>query len=146
MKKQELPDNLLGLHGARFSALIEGTWCVGAICVKNGVAYLCQNAKQGAGCEEKFGYKYGWIVDTGSMEDMRKEGVTDFCLSDDDVTYKSNLGYFAERYTKREYFAGLAMSCFIPFDEKDWDKNVSAKKAVEYADALLEELSKTEKL
>lgn len=45
--------------------------------------------------------------------------------------------------SKREYFAGLAMQSLV-LDYEDPDPQFIAKKAVECADALLEELEKGE--
>ena len=51
--------------------------------------------------------------------------------------------YYRKVLTKREYFAGLAMQGLISRQDIEDPEN-TANNAVCYADALLEELSKTE--
>lgn len=73
-------ENLLKYHGQRFSAKIEGVRCEGRICVQDNDAFLCQNKKNGTLCEEKFEYKYSWVVGDGSKLGLSSHDVTDFKL------------------------------------------------------------------
>ena len=68
------------------------------------------------------------------------------CLSDNEE-YPGQLKAYDTGLTKREYFAGLAMQgiCANEYINDRYDTaKYLAKEAVGFADALLEELSKTE--
>ena len=73
-------DNLLNSNGRRFRCKIEGTPVEGKIRVENDCVYLCQDKKSGTDCTDKLGYKYSWIVHTGSERDLTLNHVTDFQL------------------------------------------------------------------
>jgi len=51
---------------------------------------------------------------------------------------------FLEGINLREYFAGLAMMGFICRNNREINSKIVPPRAIEYANALLEELSKTE--
>ena len=59
---------------------------------------------------------------------------------------KNNSGYTTnEKYTgltKREHFAGLAMQAILGNPDYIWEAESTATSSVEFADALLKELSK----
>ena len=63
-------------------------------------------------------------------------------MSKDEQTFTilppAEINYVTPTLTKREYFAGLAMQGLV---YKDWAKP-AAEMAVEYADALIEELER----
>ena len=59
----------------------------------------------------------------------------------DDDTGEINI---AHGMNKREYFAAMAMLGFISRNNREINSEAVSEKAIEYADALLEELSKTE--
>ena len=76
-------ENLLSCDGLRFRCKIEGKRCEGIIAVAPNAtgeihAYLCQNVKDGQRPYNCRGYKYGWIVWSGSENDLRNEKVEDF--------------------------------------------------------------------
>lgn len=73
-------DNLLNSNGRRFRCKIAGTPVEGKIRVEGDYAYLCQDKKSGTDCTDKLGYKYSWIVHTGSASALDLNLVTDFQL------------------------------------------------------------------
>lgn len=63
------------LHGRSFSAKIIDTEVTGRISVSpvTGFAYLCQDEMDGSDLAsyERFGYKYGWLVDFDDEVEMK---------------------------------------------------------------------------
>jgi hypothetical protein len=72
--------NLLGCDGKGFSATISGHVCEGKIRVENGRVYLCQNHKNGDGCDNRYGFKYSWNIQKGSKSSMAANNVVNFQL------------------------------------------------------------------
>ena len=73
-------ENLLNCDGRKFSAKIRGTYVEGLIRVEDGRAYLCQNKKDGADCDDRLGYRFSWTVRDGSRYALGDTGVTDLRL------------------------------------------------------------------
>lgn len=67
--------------GQRFSANIMGEPAVGKIQIENDRVYLCQNTRKGDRCSDTLGYKYSWVVDSGSELDLSINSITDFSVS-----------------------------------------------------------------
>lgn len=64
----ELNDSMIG---KRISCIIEGDIINEAkIQKEDGNYYICQDLKEGSNCKDKLGYKYSWIVDKGSKENL----------------------------------------------------------------------------
>lgn len=79
--------DLLDCHGRSYTAYIDDAYVEGKLCVQNGEVYLCQNERDGDDCKDKQGYKYSWVVGSGSPEDLKEESVSCFHLvpcTDDD--------------------------------------------------------------
>lgn len=71
-------------HGRRFRATIYDDRCEGKIAHRSdGKYFLCQNVSDGAGHDEKFGYKYSWIVNYGTVRNLTSEGVENFEFLDE---------------------------------------------------------------
>lgn len=79
MKKEQL-------HGKRVTCKINGEKITDAkLSVgDDGGLFVCQNINDGAYCEEKFGYKYSWIIgykkqleEAKKLSDLNNYGVTD---------------------------------------------------------------------
>lgn len=66
--------------GKRFACKINGTEVSGMITVEHNEVYLCQNEREGNGCENKRGYKYSWSVEDGHPDRLSFNKVTDFRL------------------------------------------------------------------
>lgn len=76
--------NLLNCNGMKFRCRIKDEAAEGRIFVgmkdSEKMVWLCQNTWNGADAPNKLGYKYSWVVLKGSLEDLRRNGVTDFRL------------------------------------------------------------------
>lgn len=70
-------------QGARFRCKIEGTPIEGKIQFDHDSWYLCQNKIPGSPCNDKLGYKYSWLIDNGTPEDLKRYDVTDLELLPD---------------------------------------------------------------
>jgi hypothetical protein len=74
-------ENLLDCHGMSYKCKINDTNIDdGKICVERNRVYLCQNKKNGSKPEDALGFEYGWIVGSGSDEELKSDNVTDFEL------------------------------------------------------------------
>lgn len=81
-EKQIVMKNLLECKGRRFAAKIGGTEVTGEIQVEAGKVFLCQDENNGAGCLDKLGYRYSWVVRDGSPDNLNETNVTDFRLTE----------------------------------------------------------------
>lgn len=57
-------------HGGKFTGIINDVRCTGAISFQNDRVYFCTNDERLDGCrtDQKFGFKYSWVLDTGVKE------------------------------------------------------------------------------
>lgn len=82
------PIDLINKKGKLFYATINGKSIIGKIQVEDGCIYLCQNKKKGTECQNKFGYKYSWIVlstSSPALDDFKDFLVEDFKLIDKEL-------------------------------------------------------------
>lgn len=70
--------------GKEFRCRIDGEECFGKITIEDGNAYLCQNKKNGANCNNKNGFKYSWAINNCKAVRLIGNRVTDFVLIDDE--------------------------------------------------------------
>jgi hypothetical protein len=62
--------------GTEFTAKIEQTEVTGKIQFEDGRYFLCQNKKDGTDCKNKLGYKYSWVVNSGTSDNLKFHEVT----------------------------------------------------------------------
>jgi hypothetical protein len=62
--------------GTEFTAKIERVEVTGKIQKEGGRYFLCQNKKDGTDCKNKLGYKYSWVVGTGTASELKTHGIT----------------------------------------------------------------------
>ena len=80
-KEEKVMKNLLNCKGKRFECKIYGDSVEGRIQVEDEIAYLCQNIKDGMSCIDKLGYSFSWNVDSGNEDDLYRNGVTKFKIT-----------------------------------------------------------------
>ena len=66
--------------GRGFTCRINDWNCVGEITVEDGMVFLCQDLAAGHNCSNKRGYKYSWVVGSGTDRDLTGNSVTDLKL------------------------------------------------------------------
>jgi len=54
-----------------FTATINNTFVTGKIQKQDGYIYLCQDRIRGCSCVDKLGYKHSWLIEDGSLIDLR---------------------------------------------------------------------------
>lgn len=71
-------------HGQKVKCEIEGVKVNDArISIdRDGDIYICQNERNGAGAEDKLGYKYSWWIKNGSNDKLKLEGITNLCSAE----------------------------------------------------------------
>lgn len=74
--------------GTKFKAKIEGVECEGRIQKQDGRIYLCQNTKDGHGCDDKLGFNYSWYIGNGSSINLI-EGEVEIISLELDPSFKS---------------------------------------------------------
>jgi len=65
-------DGIEFVHNTPITCLIRGIFAEGRVSVTNGVTYICQNKKDGAGAINKLGYKYSWVIRSGLINNNVK--------------------------------------------------------------------------
>lgn len=63
--------------GSTFTAFIDGDKVQGRIQKEGGSIYLCQNEVDGFNAENKLGYEKSWLINSGSLDDIEENCVTD---------------------------------------------------------------------
>ena len=81
---KELNDSYIG---KLFKFKIQGIECIGKIQKQDEVYYFCQDSENGARCNDKLGYKYSWLVFSGSIDDLESTYVSDIFLHNDKLIY-----------------------------------------------------------
>ena len=66
--------------GWGFTCRINDWNCVGEITVQDGEVFLCQDLAEGHNCVNKRGYKYSWVIGSGTDRDLTGNSVTDLKL------------------------------------------------------------------
>lgn len=62
--------------GTKFKATIYNTPLEGRIYKENGNIFLCQDVHSGQAGKTKLGYKFSWGVDSGAVDNLRRNDVT----------------------------------------------------------------------
>lgn len=66
--------------GTWFTAQIEGRDVTGRIQKQSGKIYLCNSVKKGLSCKIKFGFIYSWVINKGTLYDLKDNNVTNLKL------------------------------------------------------------------
>jgi hypothetical protein len=69
-----LPDWKKVPTGTKFTGTIENVKCTGRI-FKNDKIYLCQSIKNGSTAPNKLRFLYSWVIDEGTVDDLKLNDV-----------------------------------------------------------------------
>ena len=104
---EELEDleepNLLGADGKYFTAKITDRKCKGRVRVEGGEVYLCQDEVDGYDCQNKYGYKYSYVIEKGTEDDLELADITNLKLWD--YLPKEGEYFYVKPESTREYIA-----------------------------------------
>jgi len=65
-------------NGMRVTCKIKGNVINDALICKQGLSfYICQNIIEGSDCEDKFNYRYSWVIGNGSVDDLKHFEISD---------------------------------------------------------------------
>lgn len=115
--------NLLDKKGQSFSAIINGSECIGKIQVEKGIVYLCQNEADGDCCNDKLGYKNSWSVNEGTDSDLLRNEVEDFKIIGEEK--KEDVLNRLPKYwaVKGDGGSKLIIDTLVPFFRKHYNKD-----------------------
>lgn len=105
--------------GTWFKATIKDTQVIGRIQKEDDNYYLCQNEWDGSDADNKLGFKYSWIVQKGTVVDLKSEDVSQLQLLKSKpkgfIAPKIPKSWIIGDYKATEQKGGILVGCtFVP--------------------------------